>query len=95
MRERISAFIDRFRSDPPPVVPVSDPLHYLDAVDGCIYMVMAGQTHKELSKRGIEILTSSGANILGVVANNLGEVLPYYYDQKYYGYEKSAKKRRA
>jgi len=81
--------------DSPPTVPVSDPLHYLDAVDGCVYMVMAGQTHKDIARRGVEILQSAGANILGVVANNLGEVLPYYYDQKYYGYEQSRKKRRA
>lgn len=81
--------------DSPPVVPVSDPLHYLDAVDGCLYMVMAGQTPKDVSKRGVEILRSAGANILGVVANNLGEVLPYYYDQKYYGYEGSKKVRKA
>ncbi len=78
--------------DSPPVVPVSDPLHYLDAVDGVLYMVMAGSTHKEIAKRGVEILNSAGANILGAVANNLGEVLPYYYDQKYYGYEKDKKK---
>ena len=45
-------------------------------------------------KRGIDILNSAGANILGAVANNLGEVLPYYYDQKYYGYDKSRIKRR-
>ncbi len=77
--------------DAPPVVPVSDPLHYLDAVDGVLYMVMAGSTPKELSKRGVEILNSAGANILGAIANNLGEVLPYYYDQKYYGYEKGKK----
>ena len=75
--------------DSPPVVPVSDPLHYLDAVDGVLYMVMAGQTPKDLSKRGVDILHSAGANILGAIANNLGEVLPYYFDQKYYGYEKS------
>jgi succinoglycan biosynthesis transport protein ExoP len=81
--------------DSPPVVPVSDPLHYIDAVDGCLFMVMAGQTPKDVCKRGMEILQSSGANILGAVANNLGEVLPYYYDQKYYGYDKSRKKRRA
>lgn len=77
--------------DSPPVVPVSDPLHYLDAVDGVLYMVMAGQTPKDLSKRGIEILDSAGANVLGVVANNLAEVLPYYYDHKYYGYDKGKK----
>ena len=81
--------------DSPPVVPVSDPLHFIDAVDGCLFLVMAGQTPKDVCKRGVEILRSSGANILGVVANNLGEVLPYYYDQKYYGYDKSRKKRRA
>ncbi len=74
--------------DSPPVVPVSDPLHYLDAIDGTLFMVMAGQTPKEISKRGVEILRSAGANILGVVANNVAEVLPYYYDQKYYGYDK-------
>ncbi len=81
--------------DTPPVVPVSDPLHFVDAVDGCLFLVMAGMTPKDVCKRGVEILRKSGANILGVVANNLGEVLPYYYDQKYYGYEKSSKKRRA
>jgi len=80
--------------DSPPVVPVSDPLHYIDAVDGCLFMVMAGQTHREMAQRGIGILRSAGADILGVVANNLGEVLPYYYDRKYYGYEGGKRKRR-
>ncbi|MCP4293100.1 MAG: CpsD/CapB family tyrosine-protein kinase [bacterium] len=89
--ERMHKKYDIVLLDSPPVVPVSDPLHYLDAVDGVIFMVMAGQTPKELSKRGVEILNSAGANILGAVANNLGEVLPYYYDQKYYGYEKGKK----
>jgi capsular exopolysaccharide synthesis family protein len=73
--------------DAPPVVPVSDPLHYVESMDGIIYMVMAGRTPQALAKRGVEILRSVGANILGVVANNLSDVLPYYYSQKYYGYE--------
>ncbi len=87
--EKLHEHYDVVLLDSPPVVPVSDPLHYLDAVDGVLFMVMAGQTPKEMSKRGVEILRSAGANILGAVANNLGEVLPYYYDQKYYGYDKS------
>jgi capsular exopolysaccharide synthesis family protein len=74
--------------DSPPVVPVSDPLHYVEAVDGVIYMVMAGRTPRDVVLRGVEILRGAGANILGVVANNLSEVLPYYYDSKYYGYER-------
>lgn len=93
--EELHKTYDLVLLDSPPVVPVSDPLHYLDAVDGCLYMVMAGQTPKDVSKRGVQILKSAGANILGVVANNLGEVLPYYYDQKYYGYEGSKKVRKA
>jgi Mrp family chromosome partitioning ATPase len=81
--------------DSPPVVPVSDPLHYLEVVDGVLYMVMAGHTPRDLSARGVAILRSAGANILGAVANNLSEVLPYYYDQKYYGYGDTNKKRHA
>lgn len=73
--------------DSPPVVPVSDPLQYVDAVDGVIYICMAGRTPRDIVARGVDILRSVGANILGVVANNLSEVLPYYYDRKYYGYE--------
>ena len=94
MRDLVKKLHQRFDIvlfDSPPVVPVSDPLHYLDAVDGTLYLCMAGQTHREVSMRGVEILRSAGANMLGVVANNLAEVLPYYYDKKYYGYDKSGK----
>ncbi|MDO9694871.1 MAG: CpsD/CapB family tyrosine-protein kinase [Candidatus Latescibacteria bacterium] len=72
--------------DCPPVVPVSDPLQFVDVCDGAIYLVMAGRTPRDLCERGVGILRSVGTNIIGVVANNLGEVLPYYFDQKYYGY---------
>ncbi|MCP4570748.1 MAG: CpsD/CapB family tyrosine-protein kinase [bacterium] len=92
--EQLHKIYDVVILDSPPVVPVSDPLHFLEAVDGVLYLVMAGQTPRELSKRGIDILDSAGANILGVVANNLAEVLPYYYDQKYYGYGDKKKKRK-
>ena len=68
------------------MVPVSDPLHFSEAVDGVLFMVMAGQTSRDIVLRGVDILRSVGTNIIGVIANNLAEVLPYYYDQKYYGY---------
>jgi capsular exopolysaccharide synthesis family protein len=84
----LQEFYDIVLLDSPPVVPVSDPLHYLSGVDGVLYLVMAGQTHRDVTQRGVEILRSAGANILGVVANNLAEVLPYYYDRKYYGYSR-------
>jgi Mrp family chromosome partitioning ATPase len=92
--EQLHKTYDIILIDSSPVVPVSDPLHYLEGVDGVLYLVMAGQTPREVAKRGVDILQSAGANILGIVANNLSEVLPYYYDQKYYGYDTSEKTRR-
>ena len=50
--EELHETYDLILLDSPPVVPVSDPLHYLDAVDGCLYMVMAGHTPKDVSQRG-------------------------------------------
>ncbi len=91
--ERVSAALAHWKKefgiiilDNPPVVPVSDPLQCVAATDGVIYVVMAGRTPREIAVRGIEILKGVGANVLGVVANNFSEVLPYYYDRKYYGY---------
>lgn len=75
--------------DAPPVVPVSDPLHLLEGVDGVLFLLMAGRTHRDVARHGIDILKGAGANIVGVVANNLVEVLPRYYGRKYYGYEQS------
>lgn len=84
--EACKAEYDLVILDSPPVVPVSDPLQYVEAVDGVIYILMAGRTPQDVVIRGVEILRGVGAHILGVVANNLSEVLPYYYDRKYYGY---------
>ena len=78
---------------PSPDPPADGELAFvIDVIDGALFMVMAGQTHRELAKRGVELLNGAGANILGAVVNNLTEVLPYYYDQKYYGYERSGRK---
>ncbi len=78
--------------DCPPVVPVSDPLQFVDVVDGAIYLVLAGRTPRDVCERGVNILKSVGTNIIGVVANNLAEVLPYYFDHKYYGYGERMRK---
>ncbi|MBT3317472.1 CpsD/CapB family tyrosine-protein kinase [bacterium] len=72
--------------DCPPVVPVSDTLLFNEIADGILYLVMAGRTPSVLAKRGVDILKGVGANIIGVVANNLAEVLPYFYGHKHYGY---------
>ena len=96
---RVRAVFDRLKTDYdiivldcPPVVPVSDPLQFVDIVDGAIYLVLAGRTSRDICERGVKILRSVGTNIIGVVANNLAEVLPYYFDHKYYGYGEKTRK---
>ncbi len=84
---RLQADYDLILVDAPPVVPVSDPVQLLEGVDGVIFLVMAGRTHREVVRRGLEILQGAGATVVGVVANNLAEVLPYYFSRRYYGYE--------
>lgn len=98
---RVRAVFDKLKSeydivilDCPPVVPVSDPLQFVDVVDGAIYLVLAGRTPRDVCERGVGILRSVGTNIIGVVANNLAEVLPYYFDHKYYGYGQRVRKDR-
>lgn len=82
LRERYDLIV----VDTPPVLYVSDPLQLSKVSDGVIMVVLAGRTNKEICKRGIEIMRNASVDVLGVVANNLTEVLPYYYDHKYYGY---------
>jgi Mrp family chromosome partitioning ATPase len=65
---------------------VSDPIMVVPEVDGVILVVMAGVTPRELVLRARDVLLDVDANLLGVIVNNHAEVLPYYYDHKYYGY---------
>lgn len=93
--DRLKADYDIVILDCPPVVPVSDPLQFVDVIDGAIYLVLAGRTPRDVCERGVNILRSVGTNIIGVVANNLAEVLPYYFDHKYYGYGQRVRKDRS
>jgi len=83
LRERYELIV----LDAPPVIYVSDPLQLARVSDGTVMMVMVGRTPQDVCRRGIDIMRDAGVNVLGAVANNLGQVLPYYYDRKYYGYD--------
>lgn len=74
-------------ADSAPVIPVSDPLIIGPLMDGAILVLKAGFTQVEVGKRAVEILRNAQVNLLGVIMNNMDEVLPYYYSYKYYGYE--------
>lgn len=80
-------YFDTIIIDCPPIIPVSDPLVIGPEMDGVIMVIRAGKTKKEIVKRAKDLLVDSGINIIGIILNNYGEVLPYYYDYKYYGYQ--------
>ncbi len=73
--------------DAPPVVPVNDALVIGRHVDSILYLVKAGETPRDVVKRGLELVRTSTAHTPGMIVNNLKEVLPYYYKPKYYKYD--------
>lgn len=87
--DKIKFYYDIVIIDSAPVIPVSDPMLIASEVDAVILVLLAGKTPRNVAMRAKDILLDADANLLGVVINNLSEVLPYYYDYKYYGYEDS------
>jgi capsular exopolysaccharide synthesis family protein len=73
--------------DAPPVVPVNDALVLGRYVDSILYLVKAGETPRDVAKRGLELVKTSTTHKPGIIVNNLKEVLPYYYKPKYYKYD--------
>ena len=84
--EELKFYFDFIVVDVPPVIPVSDPVLIASEVDSTLVVVKAGATPREVVKRAVNFLNNSKINVLGVVINNLDEVLPYYYSSKYYSY---------
>lgn len=76
--------------DSAPIIPVSDALILGQQTDGVLLVVKAGATQREVAKRACELLRGSSLNIVGLVMNNMKEMLPYYYNYNYYGYEYSS-----
>ncbi len=84
--EKIKFYYDIVIVDSAPVIPVSDPMLISSVLDGVILVMLAGKTPQKVALRAKNILLDAKANLLGVVVNNMSEVLPYYYDYRYYGY---------
>ena len=82
--KKIRFYYDIVIVDSAPVIPVSDPMLISSEVDGVILVILAGKTPRNVATRARDILLDANANVLGAVVNNLSEVLPYYYDRKYY-----------
>ncbi len=72
--------------DSSPLVPVSDALKLVSAVDGVLLVVRAGRTQRGDALRARKYLQASRANVLGVVLNGAQDQHQYGrgYDQYYY-----------
>jgi capsular exopolysaccharide synthesis family protein len=70
--------------DSPPVLPVTDSRIISQYVDQILFIAEAGRTPKETISYALSLL--SGANLLGVILNNIS-TFSSYYPYSYYGDE--------
>lgn len=83
---KLEFYYDIVIVDSAPVLAVSDTLFLCSEIEAVLLVVLAGVTPREVVLRTKDVLDDSRANLVGVVLNNATQVLPYYYDYKYYGY---------
>ena len=73
--------------DSAPTLAVPDPLILGRAVEGVIYVIKAGSTIRKAAEYGVKVQREARDNVLGVLMNDIGEVLPHYYGyHDAYGY---------
>lgn len=84
--DKVTFYYDVVIVDSAPVLAVSDTLFLFSQIESILLVVLAGVTPREVVQRAYDILQDSRAPVTGVVLNNASQVLPYYYDYKYYGY---------
>jgi capsular exopolysaccharide synthesis family protein len=78
--------------DAAPNLAVPDPLILGRAVEGVLYVVKAGSTIRKAAEHGVRVQREARDNVLGVLINDSGEILPHYYGyrEQYYGYADEA-----
>ncbi len=77
--------------DSAPTLAVPDPLILGRAVEGVIYVVRAGATVRKAAEYGVRVQREAKDNLLGVLLNDAGEILPHYYGyHDAYGYTPEA-----
>jgi len=85
--DKLGFYYDIVIVDSAPVLAVSDTLYLCTEIEAVLLVIMAGVTPREVVHRARNVLLDAHANVAGVVLNNASQVLPYYYDYKYYGYQ--------
>ena len=90
--EQLRARFEYILFDCPPILGFADTLAMANVSDGCIIVVHAGETERQLVANSLRQLRTARANILGIVLNNASEDLGSYYRyyshyNKYYQHE--------
>ena len=71
--------------DSPPVLSVTDPLVVSRHVDGVIFVIHGGKTHRDALRKASESIVNVGGRILGAVINNVNiQSSEYSYYYRYY-----------
>lgn len=84
--EKASASFSKIIFDAPPIALVTDAAVLAALTDGVVLIAEANRTTKGLLNHSKELLHKAGANIIGVVLNNISLTKnSYYYPQYYYG----------
>ncbi len=69
-----------------PNLAVPDPLILGRAVEGVLYVVKAGSTVRKAAEYGVKVQREARDNVLGVLINDAGEILPSYYGYRSHSY---------
>ncbi len=74
--------------DAPPNLAVPDPLILGRSVEGVLYVIKAGSTVRKAAEYGVKVQREARENVIGILMNDAGEVLPSYYGYRAgsYGY---------
>jgi capsular exopolysaccharide synthesis family protein len=72
--ERAKAAYDLVVLDAPPIASVSDTLALLTKVDGVVMVGWMGRSRRDVAERLHQVLASSGAPLIGVIANGAKSV---------------------
>jgi succinoglycan biosynthesis transport protein ExoP len=82
--ERVKSVYDLVVVDTPPLSAVSDALPLLTKVDGVVIVGSIGRSRRDVAERLHQVLSGSGAPLLGVIANRSksGGPSPYPTDRK-------------
>src|SRR5262249_11561743 len=75
--------------DTPPILPFADAVILSSMVDGVLLVVNAENSHRDVVKRARRILSEIGANLFGVVLNNVSGKKTSYGGYYGYGYKYS------